>query len=165
MDKKKSAGILLYRLKNNILEVFLVHPGGPFWRNKDAGAWSIPKGEFTDSEDALQAAKREIHEETGVAFDGDFIELAPVKQRSGKTVYAWALQSDIDPAKIISNTFEMEWPPGSGKKRLFPEVDKGAWFSVPEAMEKINQFQSAFIVEVSAMLGLSKEQTGGSPKG
>ena len=157
MDKKKSAGILLYRLKNKVLEVFLVHPGGPFWKNKDAGAWSIPKGEFTEGEDALDAAKREIHEETGVAFDGDFIALLPVKQQSGKTVYAWALQSDIDPAQLISNTFEMEWPPRSGKKQLFPEVDKGAWFSVPEALKKINEFQSAFIVELSGLLALSKE--------
>src|ERR1700733_5557461 len=114
MKSNMSAGILLYRLKHKHLEILLVHPGGPFWKNKDLGSWSIPKGEFTTGEDALQAAKREFLEEIGSTITGDYIELTPVKQKSGKIVYAWACQGDIDPKKIKSNSFEMEWPPKSG---------------------------------------------------
>jgi len=150
--EKKSAGILLYRLKNNLPEFFLVHPGGPFWAKKDLGSWSIPKGEFTDEEDPLTAAKREFHEETGTELTGEFIELKPVKQKSGKVVYAWALQSDIDPDKIFSNTFEIEWPPRSGKMQSFPEIDRGEWFSISVAKEKINQSQSALIDELVNMI-------------
>src|SRR5687768_3629840 len=105
---KKSAGILLYRINNNELEVMLAHPGGPFWVNKDVGAWTIPKGEFTDDEDALEAAKREFKEETGIDIIGEFIELLPVKQKSGKIIYAWLVQGDIDTSKINSNAFELE---------------------------------------------------------
>ncbi len=125
---KKSAGILLYRLVNETTEVLLVHPGGPFWSKKDLGAWSIPKGEFDEDENPLDAAIREMEEETGLKTSGDFIELTPLKQKSGKLVYAWALQKDIDPEKIKSNHFEIEWPPKSGTKRSFPEIDKAAWF-------------------------------------
>src|ERR1700749_2222370 len=120
-EVKQSAGILLYRQASKQTEVFLVHPGGPFWMNKDAGAWSIPKGEFTD-EDPLAAARREFEEETGFSVDGKFIALPPLKQKSGKLVMAWALQKNIDASKIKSNEFEMEWPPRSGKLITIPEV-------------------------------------------
>src|SRR4051794_34425023 len=117
---KRSAGVLLFRQKETGPEVLLVHPGGPFWVRKDAGAWSIPKGEYLDDEDALIAAKREFREETGVAVDGDFIDLGEIRQAGGKVVRAWAVQGDLDPALIRSNTFELEWPPKSGVKKHFP---------------------------------------------
>jgi len=145
---KKSAGILLFRKLGPDCELFLVHPGGPFWKNKDEGAWSIPKGEFTEEEDALAAAKREFKEETGVNCNGKFIELASVKLKSGKIVYAWALEKDIDPAKIKSNLFEMEWPPKSGKLQSFPEIDRAAWFTPAAAKQKINPAQATFIDEL-----------------
>jgi predicted NUDIX family NTP pyrophosphohydrolase len=144
---KQSAGILLYRLENKILEVFLVHPGGPFWAKKDLGAWSIPKGEF-EEEDPLAAAKREFAEETGMAVDGEAIALDPQKQKSGKVVYAWAIEGDLDPADLHSNTFEMDWPPRSGKRQTFLEVDSGEWFSVEDAFQKINPGQAGFIEEL-----------------
>lgn len=145
---KKSAGILLYRRRKEQLEFFLVHPGGPFWKNKDAGAWTIPKGEFDDDEESLDAAKREFKEETGVTISGDFIELTPIKQKSGKWVYGWALECELDLDNMKSNSFEMEWPPRSGKMQSFPEIDKGAWFDEKTAMEKIIPAQGAFIVAV-----------------
>ncbi|MBC7826710.1 MAG: NUDIX domain-containing protein [Chitinophagaceae bacterium] len=148
----RSAGILLYRIRNKNLELFLVHPGGPFWQKKDLGAWSIPKGEFTDSENALDAAKREFGEETGVVLSGHFIELTPVKQKAGKLIYAWALQGDIDPISISSNTFTLEWPPGSGKWTDFPEVDRGEWFEVDTAKQKINPAQITMIDELQDKL-------------
>ena len=137
MHKKRSAGILLYRIHDE-LEVFLVHPGGPFWKNKEKNAWSIPKGEFTDDEDALTAAKREFSEETGINLSGEFIELGQVKLKSGKIVYAWAMQKNIDATRIISNNFAMTWPPNSGITKSFPEVDKASWFSIEKAKQKIN---------------------------
>ncbi len=146
---KQSAGILLYRKQSNVLQVFLVHPGGPFFKNKDAGAWSIPKGEFLDNEDGLIAAKREFLEETGQAIDGDFIKLAPVKLKSGKTVLAWAVEGDIDHTAVISNHFEMEWPPRSGKTASFPEVDKAGWFDIAEAATKLNAAQVKLLEELS----------------
>jgi predicted NUDIX family NTP pyrophosphohydrolase len=149
---KKSAGILLYRIIKKKPEVLLVHPGGPFFKNKDEGAWSVPKGEFADDEIALDAAKREFEEETGFSCSGNFIELTPVKMKSGKTVYAWALEKDVDAGIIKSNEFEMEWPPKSKKMQSFPEIDKAAWFSVAEAKIKININQSAFIDELVAQL-------------
>lgn len=146
---KKSAGILPYRFVNGAPEVLLVHPGGPFWAKKDAGAWSVVKGEFTDDEEPLAAARREFEEETGVRLkDSRFIPLTPIKQKSGKTVYAWALQTDLDPGNITSNTFEMEWPPSSGKKQSFPEIDKAGWFTIKEAKEKILAAQSPLIDEL-----------------
>ena len=145
---KKSAGILLYRKNGSRLEVLLVHPGGPFWKNKDEGAWSVPKGEFNDDENALDAAKREFKEETGFSCSGNFLELSPVKQKSGKMVYAWALEKDIDTSKIKSNEFEMEWPPKSGKQQRFPEIDKAQWFAAAEAKQKINASQAGFIDEL-----------------
>lgn len=134
---KKSAGILFYRFKNELPEVLLVHPGGPFWARKDVGAWSVPKGEFDDDEEPLTAAIREVKEELGFEAAGEFIALAPAKQKSGKIVYTWALMQDLDADHIISNTFEMEWPPNSGKTINIPEVDKAGWFSIEEAREKI----------------------------
>ena len=145
---KQSAGILLYRIKSNDLEVFLVHPGGPFWAKKDEGAWSIPKGEFEDEEDPLAAAKREFEEETGLKISGEFIQLDPVKQKSGKMVYAWAVEGDLDPLKIKSNEFEIEWPPKSGKMKSFPEIDKAAWFNLTEAKKKIITGQTGLIKEL-----------------
>ncbi len=145
---KQSAGILLYRNINNKLEVFLIHPGGPFFKNKDEGSWSIPKGEFLDGEDALMAAKREFLEETGQAIDGNFILLSPVKQKSGKIVFAWAVEGDIDHEIIVSNLFEMEWPPGSGKKASFAEVDRAGWFEPGVAKIKINPAQIPLIDEL-----------------
>ena len=133
---KKSAGILLYR-KNPQVEVFLCHPGGPFYKNKDNGVWTIPKGEFED-EDPLDAAKREFHEETGQVIAGRFIELTPVKYKDGrKTVYAWAVEGTIDTAAIVSNVLDLEWPPRSGSTVRVPEVDRGDWFTVPAARKKI----------------------------
>ncbi len=142
---KQSAGILLYRKINNQLQIFLVHPGGPFFKNKDAGVWSIPKGEFWEDEDALVAAKREFQEETGQAIDGNFIALKPVTLKSGKIVHAWALEGDIDHETIFSNLFEMEWPPKSGKKQSFPEIDRAEWFEAGKAKLKINGAQAGLI--------------------
>ncbi len=147
MTHRQSAGLLLYRNYSTNLEVFLVHPGGPFWRNKDDGAWSIPKGEF-DDEEPLRAAIREFNEETGITVLGDFIELMPVILKGGKKVFAWALQKDINAAEIKSNHFEIEWPPRSGKLQSFPEVDKGEWFTIEEAKKKINIMQVALIEEL-----------------
>jgi predicted NUDIX family NTP pyrophosphohydrolase len=149
---KKSAGILMYRFVGSRLEVFLVHPGGPFWAKKDAGAWSIPKGEFEEGENPLEAAKREFQEETGLSVEGEFIPLGPVKQRSGKVVSAWAVEGNCDAKFIKSNTFSMEWPPGSGKRREFPEVDRAEWFGIPEAKEKILPGQGLFLEEISQKL-------------
>jgi len=149
---KKSAGILLYRERKGTAQVFLVHPGGPFWRNKDEGAWSIPKGEFNPDEDPLTAARREFGEETGRFVDGDFEMLTPVTQPGGKEVHVWAVAGDIDPDNLVSNTFSMEWPPRSGKKQEFPEVDRGAWFSFPEAEEKILKGQLGLLKELEKIL-------------
>ena len=149
---KQSAGVLLYKISNRVLTVFLIHPGGPFFKNKDAGSWSIPKGEFLDDEDALKAAIREFKEETGFDVNGNFNPLDPVKLKSGKIVHAWALAGDIDATKVISNTFELQWPPSSGKFQFFPEVDKGQWFTVDEARVKINPAQFAFIEQLQGIL-------------
>jgi len=151
----QSAGILLYRQKQSQLQIFLVHPGGPFFKNKDAGAWSIPKGEFLPDEDPLIAAKREFMEETGSSVDGDFVPLNPVKLKSGKIIHAWAVEGDIDHENIISNLFEMEWPPKSGKKQSFPEIDRTAWFDTETAKKKINAAQVGLIEEL--LLKLSTE--------
>jgi predicted NUDIX family NTP pyrophosphohydrolase len=137
MGARTSAGIVLYRRHQGTLEVFLVHPGGPYWARKDLGAWSIPKGEYEPEEPALQAAQREFQEETGTAVYGPFVALAPVRQPSGKIITAWAAEGDLDPAALRSNSFELEWPPKSGRTLSFPEVDRGAWFSLTEAHDKI----------------------------
>jgi predicted NUDIX family NTP pyrophosphohydrolase len=146
--KKQSAGILLFRGFKADLEVFLVHPGGPFWTKKDAGAWSIPKGEYLDDEDPLSAAKREFEEETSVSIDGDFIPLGTVKQAGGKVVTAWALNHDFDPTVLKSNVFTLEWPPRSGKIQEYPEVDSGDWFSLAVARQKIIKAQSEFLTRL-----------------
>jgi len=149
MAKKESAGILMYRWRNSTLEVFLVHPGGPFWAKKDVGSWSIPKGELSEGEDRLNAAKREFREETGFLPEGNFLALAPIKQTAGKLVYGWAVGGDCDATRIVSNTFSMEWPPRSGKRRDFPEVDRAEWFTMEVAKEKILKGQVSFLEELS----------------
>ena len=140
---KKSAGIILYQHDGEVVKVLLVHPGGPFWAKKDLAAWSIPKGEFDEKEDPREAAKREVAEETGIDLESlrggesSWIELAPVKQKSGKIIYAWGAQANDNTLFIKSNFFEMEWPPKSGKYQSFAEVDKAEWFTLDQAKEKI----------------------------
>jgi predicted NUDIX family NTP pyrophosphohydrolase len=148
---KQSAGLLIYRRCNGQLEVLLVHPGGPFWKDKDAGAWSIPKGEFVAGEEPLDVAKREFQEEIGAPINGTFKPLAPIKQRSGKTVYAWAVEADLDASQITSNTFTIEWPPGSGKLSEFPEVDRAVWFDFDTAMKKINEGQRQLLEQLQSL--------------
>jgi predicted NUDIX family NTP pyrophosphohydrolase len=142
---RRSAGIVLYRHPDG-LEVLLVHPGGPFWAKKDLGVWSIPKGEYEDGDDALAAALREFEEETGTRLDpAEPVDLGTVVQRGGKTVSAWAVEGDLDPESIRSNTFVMEWPPRSGAQREFPEVDRADWFGIEEARAKLNAAQADFL--------------------
>ncbi len=148
---RTSAGILLYRRKDSGLEVFLIHPGGPFFTNKDEGVWSIPKGLLDPGEDPLAAAKREFAEETGCRAEGAFWPLAPVKQKGGKTVVAWAGEGDC-PEAITSNTFEMEWPPHSGRMQRFPEADRAGWFTIEEAKKKIIPAQIELIEELVRFL-------------
>jgi predicted NUDIX family NTP pyrophosphohydrolase len=150
---KKSSGLLLYRQNaRSRPEVLLVHPGGPFWRNKDEGAWTIPKGEF-DHEDPLEAAQRELKEETGLAApDGDYIPLTPIKQKNGKVVHAWAIEADFDPASLSSNEFETEWPPKSGRMQKFPEVDRAEWFAPEVAKQKMLAGQGALVEELLEQL-------------
>ena len=141
MPPKPAAGILLYKLLNGQPLVFLVHPGGPFWKNKHKEAWSVPKGEIDEGEDTLTAARREFEEETGQQVHGEFVPLEPVTQRSGKRVYAWAVEGDIDTATVVSNVFDFEWPPRSGKFISIPEVDRGEWFDIQAARVAINPGQ------------------------
>jgi predicted NUDIX family NTP pyrophosphohydrolase len=152
MNSKQSAGILLYRRKTGTLQVFLVHPGGPFWKNKDAGVWTIPKGEFTNDEPALDAAIREFREETGHGLRGPFQPLSPIRQKGGKRVYAWASPGDLDASGIVSNTVEIEWPRRSGKILTYPEVDKGGWFTLEDARRFINPAQVALLEELDETL-------------
>jgi predicted NUDIX family NTP pyrophosphohydrolase len=149
---KKSAGILVFRIRNKKPEIFLMHPGGPYWAKKDLGAWSIPKGEIGEDEDEEEAARREFEEETGIQLNGKLIPLKHVKQKSGKTVVAWAAEQDIDVSNIKSNQFEMEWPPRSGKYQQFPEMDRAEWFSVSDAKEKIISGQAGLIGELEEIL-------------
>jgi predicted NUDIX family NTP pyrophosphohydrolase len=149
MPKKISAGLLLYRRRGAGLEVLLVHPGGPFWAKKDLGAWSVPKGEIGEGEDPLAAAVREFGEETGFAIDGEFLALRPLRQPSGKTVMAWAVEGDCDPAQLRSNLFSMEWPPRSGKQKEFPEVDRAEWFPLEEARRRILAGQAPLLDELA----------------
>jgi predicted NUDIX family NTP pyrophosphohydrolase len=152
MPKKASAGLLLFRRRDE-LEVFLVHPGGPFWAKKDAGAWSLPKGEFAEGEEPFQAAKREFTEETGFSIDGEFHRLEPLKQRGGKIVHAWAIEADCDASQTRSNFFSLEWPPKSGRMQEFPEIDRAQWFNIPEARKRIIAGQMGFIDQLVAALG------------
>jgi predicted NUDIX family NTP pyrophosphohydrolase len=153
---KISAGILLFRRGPNGVQVMLVHPGGPFWAKKDTGAWSIPKGLAADEgEDLLSAAKREFLEETGMTIDGEFLDLGAHKQRGGKTIVAWAIEGDFDTESLKSNAFSIEWPPRSGRMAEFPEVDKAAWHSIDEALEKATPGQRPIIAALAQRLGVA----------
>jgi predicted NUDIX family NTP pyrophosphohydrolase len=151
---KRSAGLSMYRKRGGKIEVLLVHPGGPFWAKKDAGAWSIPKGEYIEEENALEAAKREFKEETGFTAARDFKMLKPVVQPGGKEITAWAFEGDCDPAKCKSNTFLMEWPPYSGNQQEFPEVDRAEWFTLDEAKKKILKGQIPLLEELEQLIKL-----------
>ena len=152
MPRKQAAGLLLFRRVVGALEVLLVHPGGPLWARKDDGAWSIPKGEVEPDEEALAAARREVEEETGARPSGTFIALSPVRQTGGKIVHVWAIESDFDPASLKSNLFEMEWPPKSGNRRSFPEVDRAAWFDLETAGRKILPSQAVVLQHLQERL-------------
>jgi predicted NUDIX family NTP pyrophosphohydrolase len=153
---KRSAGILLYR-RGPGLELLLVHPGGPFWARKDLGAWSIPKGEYAEGEEPLTVARRELEEETGMRIDGEFLPLGEVTQPGRKIVTAFALEGDFDPATLRSNMFELEWPPRSGRKQSFPEIDRAQWFAPAEARRKILAGQSELISRLLAALGIAPD--------
>ena len=146
---KRSAGLIMYRRPKDEIEVFLVHPGGPFWVNKDRGAWTLPKGEYFEEEAPLVAAQREFYEETGFAPQGPFLELGSIRQRSGKIVSAWAFEGDCDPDALISNTCEIEWPPRSGRRLEIPEIDRGRWFSMHEASEYMREEQRELLRRLS----------------
>jgi len=149
----ESAGLLLFRRGAGGLELFLAHPGGPFWKNKDAGAWTIPKGLVEEGEDPLAAARREFHEETGIQPEGTFLPLGAIRQKAGKTVHAWAWEGDADPSAVTSNEVRTEWPRGSGKWLIFPEVDRCAWFPPETAREKMNPAQAELVDRLRAALG------------
>ncbi|MEJ2677582.1 MAG: NUDIX domain-containing protein [Gemmatimonadota bacterium] len=149
---RTSAGVLLYRVRDGALQVLLVHPGGPFWAKKDLGAWSVPKGVVREDEAPLDAARREFQEETGTRPDGDFVALSPVRQKGGKTVHAWAVAGDLDPDGIRSNTFELEWPPRSGRTQAFPEVDRAGWFPLREARKRILASQTPLLDELARLV-------------
>lgn len=157
---KQSAGILLFRKLHDEAQCLLAHPGGPFWAKKDAGAWSIPKGLCDEREDAFAAAKRELKEETGIVATGDFLELGTFKQPGGKTILAWATEMDFDPANLRSNMFAIEWPPKSGRKTEFPEVDRAAWFSFEEALKKITKGQIPIVMELANRLDVRLPNAG-----
>ena len=160
---KQSGGILLYRQHHGRLQVLLGHPGGPFYVRRGNGVWSIPKGEFDDG-DALTAAKREFMEETSAQLPtGDYLELGSVKTKSGKTIYAWAVEDDLDPSILRSNSFEIEWPPKSGQKQQFPEIDKFEWFTLPQARQKITTAQAAFLDKLCEILGLDDNEKAAEP--
>jgi len=149
--QKVSAGLLMYRVREGELEFLLAHPGGPFWKDRDAGAWTIPKGEIHEGEDSLAAAKREFEEEIGLKPEGEFIELTSIQQKGGKIVHAWAFEGDCNTAAIHSNTFQMEWPPRSGKFQTCPEVDRACFFRMAEAKLKINPAQAAFLEKLDQL--------------
>jgi predicted NUDIX family NTP pyrophosphohydrolase len=151
---KQSAGLIMYRRYVARLEVFLVHPGGPFWASKDKGAWSIPKGEYAETEQPLEAAQREFGEETGFVAQGPYLELGIVRQPGGKMIAAWAFEGDCDPEDLISNTFQMEWPPRSGRQIEIPEIDRGRWFSIPGAREHMLKSQAPLLDALCRVLSL-----------
>ena len=150
---KTSAGLILYRMQSGKLEVLLVHPGGPFWSKKDEGAWFVPKGELNVGEEPLAGAKREFEEETGLKPEGEFLALGSVKQKSGKTIVAWALEGDCDPSSIKSNTFTIEWPPKSGRHQEFPEIDRAGFFTVPQAKAKMHPVEYPLVLRLHELLG------------
>jgi predicted NUDIX family NTP pyrophosphohydrolase len=150
---RESAGVLVWRRKDDGIEVFLVHPGGPFWAKKDVHAWSIPKGEIEPGEEAFAVALREFGEETGQTIAGDFIALPRLKQKSGKLLHAWAVEGEVDAARVVSNEFELEWPPRSGRKQLFPEIDRAAWFPLAEARERLHAGMAPILDELARVLG------------
>ena len=152
MPGKTSAGILLYKKVSNSIYILLVHPGGPFWVNKDLASWSIPKGEFTESEKPFDAALREFEEETGSKLNGVFIELTPITLKSGKIIYVWAHEQDLDTKSIICNHFQLEWPPKSGVLESFPEVDRAEWFTIEQALQKINPSQADLINQLKSRI-------------
>lgn len=154
MARRHSAGILLFRRRSSV-EVLLVHPGGPFWAGRDAGAWSIPKGEFDEVEPPADAARREFAEETGQAIAGDLLALPPIEQSRGKTVYPFAVEGDFDPAEVASNTFAIEWPPRSGRVQVFPEIDRAAWFTLDDARAKMVAGQRPMLEALRERLGLA----------
>jgi predicted NUDIX family NTP pyrophosphohydrolase len=146
---KRSAGILLYRINDDeAIEFFLVHPGGPFFTKKDEGVWTIPKGEFDPGEEPLAAAQREFYEETGIQLQGNFLPLGDIRQKAGKIVQAWALQGTLQEDQIKSNHFEIEWPPKSGKRKSYPEIDKAGWFTLEQATRKINAAQAELLLRL-----------------
>ncbi|HKU62039.1 MAG TPA: NUDIX domain-containing protein [Gemmatimonadales bacterium] len=147
-----SAGILLFRRRQGALEVLLAHPGGPFWRGRDLGAWTIPKGLVAAGEPLLDAARRELREETGLAPEGPFLPLGSIRQKAGKTVHAWACEGDADPATVTSNTTTIEWPRGSGRRITYPEVDRCGWFTIEQARQKLNPAQSELLGRLEAAL-------------
>lgn len=150
---KTSAGLILYRMQSGKLEVLLVHPGGPFWSKKDEGAWFVPKGELNVGEEPLAGAKREFEEETGLKPEGEFLALGSVKQKSGKTIVAWAFEGDCDPSSIKSNTFTIEWPPKSGRRQEFPEIDRAGFFTVPQAKAKMHPVEYPLVLRLHELLG------------
>jgi predicted NUDIX family NTP pyrophosphohydrolase len=152
MAAKQSAGLLLYRWGDEGLELLLAHPGGPFWAKKDLGAWSIPKGEFLEDEPPLSAARREFAEEIGTRVDGEVLALTPLKQPSRKIIHTFAIEHDLNVDHITSNSFEMEWPPKSGKQQAFPEVDRAAWFKLEAARHKIQPGQTPILDELARLL-------------
>lgn len=161
---KKSAGLLMYRFRNKKLEVFLVHPGGPYWEKKDLGSWSIPKGEYSEGEDPFTVAKREFLEETGLEAEGEFKQLATLKQPSGKRITAWAFEGDCDANSIRSNTFTIEWPPHSGKQTEFPEVDRAGWFTIDIAKQKLLKGHIGFIEELCKTLNYNESMKDAADK-
>ena len=156
MPPKPSAGLLLYRIREGTLEVLLGHPGGPFWAKRDAGSWSIPKGEIEPGEEPLLAAIREFEEETGYRISGTFLPLNPARQSGGKVVHAWAVEGDCDTSHIRSNPFSIEWPPHSGTSAEFPELDRAAWFSIEEGLQRIVKGQVILLEELASLLGEGK---------
>jgi predicted NUDIX family NTP pyrophosphohydrolase len=161
MPSRVSAGLLMYRIKEGLLQIFLAHPGGPLYQNKDEGHWTIPKGEPPENENLQDTAIREFEEETGIKPQGPFIELGSIRQKGGKVVYGWAFEGDHDPLQPIrSNTFEMQWPPGSGRMQSFPEVDRAQFFSLSEGRKKLRDAQWALVERLAAILGNpSKQET------
>lgn len=158
-----SAGVLMYRTRKNRIEVLLVHPGGPFWQRKDLGAWSIPKGEVHDGEDPLEAARRELQEETGATPEGPAVALGHVRMKSGKVVHAWAIAGDFDPVRLKSVTFDLEWPRGSGVMRSFPEVDRAEWFTLDEARRRILPAQAALLDALADLVRVQDQGPGQHP--